>query len=425
MKPRLSRPLLAALVSGALVAGGAVYTSPASAAPVQALKADPSASASADPSPSVTESETTPASPSPSVSASDTPVSPSPSVSTSDTPVSPSPSAPVSPSPSTSSNPATPDTKAPTGTFKLNRTSIWYGQTVTFSQTTLSDGDGSKPEQIVRKISFGDGTSVTLRGTQNTFTKKYTKLGKFTVTETLTDLAGNTGTASTKYTVTVAIPGKYSLSAKTVYRGLPFKVSVTNIPAGTSVIRIYWSDNTYTKYSPNGKKSATFTGWIRNQNDNPAFPVIVGKRSITATFQNAAGMTAPFRIGQITVLNDTTRPTLTITKPSSPSRVSSWKTVRGTASDKGSGLLQVRVTVLRATTSGKTYCMTSKSAWKRYTTDAPPAFCKTFPVKVAKGKWSFKPAPGLTKGYVLVLAAAVDKLDNAKIVIREGELTRN
>lgn len=312
------------------------------------------------------------------------------------------------------------------GTFKLSRTSVWIGQPVVFSQplTSISD-DVSKPQEIVRKISWGDGSTATLTGTTTSYVKKYTKNGKFTVTETLTDKSGKTGNATSRYTVTVTTPGAFSLNKRTAYQGVRFNVKVSKIPSGTSMVKILWSDNTYSSVNPRGKSTVTITGWIRNWNDRYNERDITGKRTLTAQFQNKYGITNEFRIGTITILADSSKPALKITKPSSPSKASSWKTIRGTASDKGSGLRSVVVFPQRISTSGATYCMISKTKWQRWTTEAQFDKCKVFQVKVTKGKWSFKLASGLTKGAILVSAGAQDWAGNSKLAYREAMLTRS
>ncbi|MBG0561562.1 hypothetical protein [Actinoplanes aureus] len=415
MNPRLSRPLLAALVSGALVAGGAIYTSPASAgtplkAPVATESDTPVPPSDAPPSvapPSVAPPSVAPPSDAPPSVAPPSVAPPS---------VAPPSVAPPSVVPS-SGNPSTPDTIKPTGSFKLNLASIWIGQSVAFSQTTVTDNAGAA--NVARTINWGDGTTTVLAAGVNVATKTYTRAGKFTVTELLVDKANNS-TTLTGPVVSVVVPGKFSLSKSTVYQGVPFNVNVSKLPVGTTSFRVDWGDGTYSGHKA---KNGAVTGFILYFEGNPANSKISGKRVVRVRLFNKNGGSSYINAGTINVLRDPYLPLLKITKPSKPSKVSSWRTVRGTASDKHSGLFEVGATAIRVV-NGKTYCMTSKTKWKRYTTDNSfNKNCKYFKVKVTKGKWSLKLPSGLTKGHIVVSAYAVDFADNSTVKVRQAKLT--
>ncbi|WP_285472624.1 hypothetical protein [Actinoplanes sp. NBRC 101535] len=265
MKTGLSRSVLTAVVSGALVAGGAVYTAPALAAgplSTTVLTADESESPSPDPSVSESASE----SPSPEPSVSESSASPEPS----EPSVEPTtPSASPTSSPTSSPTPA-PDKVKPTGgAFKLSLGSLWIGQSTVFSQTAADYADNVTPDaQIVRKVFWGDGTSSTLGATSTTWTKKYTKNGTFKVYETLTDKAGNTLTTAAR-TVTVTIPGTYKLSKTSAYQGTTFAVNMTSVPAGTTEVRVYWGDGTYSKRANPRRAPSTGTSCTRTATPSP------------------------------------------------------------------------------------------------------------------------------------------------------------
>jgi hypothetical protein len=420
VKPRLSRPLVTAIVTGALVAGGAVYTSPASAA--GSLLREPTASESASASPSESASEST--SPSPSESASES-TSPSPSASV-------SPSDSVSPSPTTSPSPSQPpaDTTAPTGTFQLTAGALWLGQNLVLSQkaTEFSD-DKSADNEITRKITWGDGTTTTMYPGWVTVNKKFARTGKFNVTITLTDKAGNSRVVGPKsVSVTNAAKGSYSLGSSKAYQGQRFQVKVNKLPAGATGYVIDWADGS-TSY--HAAKTKSVRGFINFKivNGKQTGTRISGVRTIRISPVNKNGATLYQYAGKINILKDNWKPKFTITKPGNASKASSWKTVRGTASDKGAGLLdnKVAMAVYRVTTSGAEYCLNRKRQWKRVYTDEQYNACfqtKNIPLlTVKKGKWSLT-LPSVSKGYIFVSGIAQDYAGRYTLRSRSATLTR-
>ncbi|MFC7527998.1 PKD domain-containing protein [Actinoplanes sp. GCM10030250] len=435
MKPRLSRPLLTAIVSGALVAGGAVYTSPAQAvAPVAAV---PVLAATEEPT---TPTTTTPSTTEPTTDAPvpTTPTSTTPTATatataepTTDAPTTPPTTEPTTEptTPPTTEPTATPDTVKPTGTFRLNSGGLWLGQTLVFNQNISEFGDNVTPDnQINRKINWGDGTSTQLYPSWVTVNKRYARNGKFNVTVTLTDKAGNSFTTAPKsVSVTTPAKGTYSLSTKKVYQGVSFGVTVKKLPAGATGFVVDWADGS-TSY--HAKKSGTVKGYILYKvvNGKETGTRLSGVRTIRVAPVNKFGASLYQYAGKVNVLKDSWKPKLTITKPSSSTKASSWKTVRGTASDKGSGLIRnsVYLTAFRMTQAGAMYCLTPQKKWKRVNTDAQfnSCFVNLVRVPVKKGKWSLTLPKGLSKGYFLVGAVAGDYADRYVERTREVRLTR-
>ncbi|MFF0375102.1 hypothetical protein [Actinoplanes missouriensis] len=398
MKPRLSRPLITAIVSGALVAGGSIYASPVMAAPAGSGDSTSSRTAPAE-GPDTTAVTT--------VEGQSAATEPAPVVTTTE---------PATP-PTT-----TPDTVKPSGSFRLNTGALWIGQKVVFSQNANEYGDDVDADtSITRKISWGDGTTTTLAAGATGYTKQYTRAGRFNVTETLTDRSGNSFTTAAK-TVGVTVPGKYSLSRYTVYQGVPFYVKLNSIPAGTTKIKLNWGDGWVDDLSG---KNQTLRGSILYRKNTSS--KISGKVTLKVQLFNKYGATSWINVGTTNVLKDGWKPKVTVTKPKNANRISSWKTVKGTVSDKGSGVRFVGVTVVRITTSGKYYCLTPKKKWKRYTTEAQLLkHCANGKnvAKVSKGKWSLKVPAGVTKGKIVVLPWVYDYANNYKDTYREAKLTR-
>ncbi|WP_229068017.1 hypothetical protein [Actinoplanes sp. DH11] len=397
MKPRLSRPLLAAVVGGAVLAGGTVLAPPAQAAPV---------GGGAD-----NGYRTTAPAEAPDVPAQATGTDPAPAA------------AATTPPAAAAVPPVTvPDTEKPKGSFRLSATSLWIGQKVTLGQNANEYSDNVDPDAyLTRKISWGDGTTTTLAANATFATKQYARTGRFTVTETITDRSGNSFTTAGR-AVTLTSPGKFSLSRYTVYQGAPFTVNFAGIPAGTTKIRLDWGDGWLSDHAASEKSVRGLILYRKNTSSK-----ISGKVTLRAQLFNKYGPTSWLKVGTTNVLKDKWKPKLTITKPKNPNRISSWKTVRGTISDKGAGVRFVGVTVVRVTTSGKYYCLTPKKKWKRYTTEEQLfKYCETGKnaAKVSKGKWSLKVPAGITKGRIVVLPWAYDRADNYADTYRGFKITR-
>ncbi|WP_157410706.1 PKD domain-containing protein [Actinoplanes rectilineatus] len=399
--------MLTAVVSGALVAGGAVYTAPALAAgplSTTVLTVDESESPSADP---------TGASESPSAEPSESSQSPLPEPSETSSSPTPAPTTP-SASPSSSPTPA-PDKAKPTGgAFKLSVTSLWIGQKTVFTQKLTDFADTVSPDsQIVRKVYWGDGTSSTLGAASTTWNKVYTKNGTFKVYETLTDKAGNTLTTPAKTVKVVTPQGKLSLTKTKAYQGQLFGVKIGAIPAGTKGIYINWGDGTEDKLS--SVKKQTVNGYILYKNGKYGNAKLTGKKDVKVSFANANGRSSLIKAGSINILKDGVKPAVTVKKPSSANRLKSWKTLTGTASDKASGAVWVSIDVQFVTTGGAYYCLNSSTKkFKRIYDDYDyEAYCGAVVVPVKSGKWSYKLPSGLKKGQIWASARSWDRADNA------------
>ncbi|HWS31117.1 MAG TPA: PKD domain-containing protein [Actinoplanes sp.] len=431
MKSRLIRPALAALVAGAVVAGGAVYGSPALAEEPTPAASD-SAPASAEPTESASESPS--AEPSESVSESPS-AEPSESASES-TPPSVEPSV----SSATPSQSPAKDTRGPDkANFRLNYTSVWLGQKVTFSQTSADLHDPTdEPSALKRIVAWGDGTTTTLSASTTSATKTYSRKGSFKVTVTVTDPAGNRLVTAAKTVGVTVATGTVTVSKKTAYHGQRFTVTVKKVPAGATHFLLDWSDGWPSWHK--AKNGTALTGSILYQyrwdaNEEEYFLVgrkkFVGKRPVKISWYNAKGYSVNQTVGTVNLLKDPWKPTLTITKPSPANKASAWRTIKGTATDKGAGVRFVAFTMLRETPNGALYCLNGKKQWKRYYSGSDQVrLCLRSEValwtKVVKGKWTVKVPAGVTKGQgVLAYVWTWDDADNGRTKTRGAYLTRN
>jgi hypothetical protein len=415
MNPRLSRPLLAVAVSGALVAGGGLAPAPAFAGPdttpaasgapgrVASAAGDPAADPTATPDPT---GEPT-ATPAPATTTEPT-ATPAPTATT---------QAPVAPAPDPQAETAA-DTVAPVGSFELNAKALWIGQAVSLTQGAVSD-DTSTPDEISRVVTWGDGTSSTLAAGTAKYPHTYAKNGTFTVTVTFQDAAGNSSVTSSAVTVTT--PGKVKLSKTSLWNGERFSVTFSSVPAGTTKIALNWGDGYISDHA--GKNQSVRGLYYTRKNGG----LVTGDVTLYATYTNKLGASSAIRIGKVTVKKDKAKPVVKIKKPSSPNRLKSWKTVKGTVSDKGATSPYVYVWATRVTGS-KAYCYTAKKTWKRYYDSAGyDKYCSYSPVEVriSGGKWSMK-LPGLKKGTLYIDARAWDWANNAsKWAHAKAKITRS
>lgn len=431
MKPRLARPLLAAIVGGALAAGGAVAASPAFAgsSPVRAAIAveesgEPTASVEPSPSDSVTSE------PAPSESSSS--AAPEPSESSSSAAPEPSESS-VSPSPSVSTSPATPkDTIKPTGTYSLSASSIWTGQFVKLTQTTANFGDpvnangapNTPDAALKRTVNWGDGKIDTLKAGTTVVQHTYTRPATFAVTERITDAAGNF--FDIRKTVKVSNAATKLVNSKTsVWNGQRYYITVKAVPAGTQYVMIQNGDNCTGEFKWTGKAKAVKMYFWK---DCATGKIVTGKRYAKVKYRNANGYSAWFTGGAgVTVKKDSWKPTVTVTKPKNSNKLSSWKYVTGTVKDKGSGVRVVWVS-LENFSNGQDYCLNVNKKWQKVNNETWNDTCYSWKATVsANGKWKFKVPAGLKKGYFWPAAAGEDwagKVTNPFKYI-EAKITRS
>ena len=83
--------------------------------------------------------------------------------------------------------------------------------------------------------------------------------------------------------------------------------------------------------------------------------------SVYVTVTNGELPLQPVPKGRIAVRKDVTKPSATLTKPSSPTRVTSWATVKGKASDTGTGVRNIALTAIEK--RGKTWYYYNGSSW--------------------------------------------------------------
>lgn len=293
------------------------------------------------------------------------------------------------------------DATAPTGTYALNTAALWPGQSVTLTETALDD-DVSDNAKITRVVDWGDGSATqTLAAGTTKATHAYTKAGSFTVTVTLTDEAGNKGTATFTGSAVVAVKaqaGTYKLNTKSIWATQSVNLGISGV-TGATQLTIVWGDGSTTKTTA---KNATVTHKYTK----------AGNFTVKVTPSNVAGSGRVVTVGSVKVTKDTAKPVVSLTKPSHQERASSWKTVTGKATDKGLGVAKAKVKAIEER-SGKWYFY-SAGKWTKAKSkkDAQARAAVLTATPNAKGVWSVK-LSGVTKGKLVITYTATDKAGNS------------
>lgn len=128
---------------------------------------------------------------------------------------------------------------------------------------------------------------------------------------------------------------------------------------------------------------------------------------------DAFGNSRVVELGPVTIAVDETVPTIHIATPARPGRVASWRRIRGTASDTGTGLALVGAFVMeKRGSTWWTYDFKKRTWLKGYTSRRKSeAKSKASPVLMpppASGAWRTPAIKGLTAGTLYVEAAAFD-----------------
>ncbi|AGZ46384.1 hypothetical protein [Actinoplanes friuliensis] len=291
------------------------------------------------------------------------------------------------------------------GTYSLDSTSIWTAQQVTLTQTALED---ETPDTAVeRTVDWGDGTVQTLSADAVKAVHKYPANGSYAVKVSLKDgdaTADGTISNATS-TVTVATAGgtyKFNPTWNWTWAGGGYnaKYELSGVPANATRVWVNWGDGETSLLTRSTTSTYHYYGF--------------GQYTATVTLENAQGKTVPKAAGWYSTVADESSPSATLTVPSSPSKASSWSTVKGTAKDLQIGIDAVGVQLWRWTSSSDYYYNFSTKKWVKFNPDSttvPNAALSWRPVD-SKGNWSVG-VSGMAKGYTIeVDYAAVDRAGN-------------
>ncbi|CUR55171.1 exported hypothetical protein [metagenome] len=307
--------------------------------------------------------------------------------------------------PQTSISKTLPDITAPQGSFTVSSTAL----TGTLTQTSLSD-DLSPADAITRTVDWGDGSGLASWSTGSVLQHSYPAQGRYLPSVTLVDLAGNAVTIQVNAMVildTQAPTGTFSTTPASAWMSYT-KVAVTQLgladdlsPAPQITRSVEWGDGNVTPWTSGTTLSHVYT--------------VAGSYSPTVVLVDEAGNTGHVVASGVTVTQDSLAPALRLRVPATKKAyVASWKVIKGTATDTGTGVKQVRLKAIEK--RGATY-YSYKAATKRWvkagTTKSAAWRKATFVIAVpaATGAWKAN-LKGLKLGTLSISVTARDKVNN-------------
>jgi 5'-nucleotidase len=283
---------------------------------------------------------------------------------------------------------------APTATYTLDSAAIWAGQRVTLTESGLT-----APGAVTRTVDWGDGAVESPATTVHA----YANPGAYSIKVTLNDgTESGSGVFPAGSTVTVTTsPGSYKWQRPTIYTYPGYQEQGTMLASGLPASDVWtgWGDGE-TSLLGSGT-SATVTHWYA-----------AGTWTPKITLENEQGPATPRAANTLTVRDDdTTAPSVSLTVPSTPTKASSWKTVKGKASDSQAGMDVVGFQAYKWNATTTYYYNFSSKKWAKYTGQNVPEAQALRPVDAA-GNWSAS-LSGLAKGWTLqVWYYAWDKVGN-------------
>jgi 5'-nucleotidase len=300
-----------------------------------------------------------------------------------------------------------PDLAPPVGSFTVETS----GMDATITQTSLSD-DSTPAAQIKRSVTWGDGSAAQVWQTGTTLTHNYGALGRYVPTVTLTDNAGNAVTLTLKAAVfgdTTAPAANFASGPPSaIARWTTVNLNVESLsdnytPADLIERTVSWGDGSTEAW----KSGATLTHVYS----------IAGTFTPTVVTLDEAGNSSKTSADAIAVSVDAAGPVVTIAKPKAAAKVSSWRTIKGTATDAGVGTASVALVAIQKRSTGWFGYNATTKKWVKAGTKGK-AWTKAVAIAGALDKtaWTAR-VTGLRKGKLVLRASAADKLANKSAVV--------
>jgi len=316
---------------------------------------------------------------------------------------------------STTVTEAMPDLTAPTGSYSATWPATTTGPTVTV--TLANDGvsdDVSSPAAIKVSVDWGDGSAPTQTdGSAPTITHDYALTQtptRYVPVITLTDAAGNTSTAPVDAVViadTTPPVATATLGQSTAWAAYS-KVSLTqsatdNLSPEADITRsVNWGDGTVQTVKGDSVLSHVYR-------TAGSYPV-----QVTDSDEAQPANSVVVQAGTIAVKADTVRPTVLVQAPAKlRTYVSSWRVVKGTAADVGTGVRAVPVRIVERRLNGSYYGYNAVTRRWLLGKTLGAAFKQSTPYLAAPsaGQWQ-ESVNGLQQGRLYIHAWSIDNVGN-------------
>jgi hypothetical protein len=297
-----------------------------------------------------------------------------------------------------------PDKIAPTGAFSTSKVDVSKQGTIT--QTALADDSGVAG--ITRTVSWGDasGPVAWTAGTQISHT--YAAIGRYVPTVTLTDAANN----SVEYTLDAIVlgdvtapTGSMSVAPAAAWAGFTKVVATPSAladdvsPSDKVAVHVAWDDGSTSDSQGSAPLEHVYAA--------------AGTYHAAVTLTDEAGN--PTSLGQftVTVTADTVAPTLRFVLPRSKHSVKAFSTLRGKATDTGTGVASVTLKAIEKRGSAWYGYNAQTKRWVKAATKTR-AFGRARAAVVkpnSKNAWAVA-LSGLRKGTLVYRAFATDRVAN-------------
>lgn len=311
-----------------------------------------------------------------------------------------------------------PDKIAPTGAFSTSKDDATKLGTIT--QTALTDDSGTAG--ITRTVNWGDGTGIQPWATGTTTTHTYAAIGRYVPTVTLTDAANN----SVEYTLDAIVlgdvtkpTGSVTVSPATAWASFTHVVATPTAlgddvsPSDKISVHVSWGDGTSTDSTGAAVLDHVYAA--------------SGTYNVTTTLTDEAGneqTSVPSSL--VTVTADTVAPTVRLILPAHRHSVKAWRTLRGRATDAGTGVKSVWLKAVEKRGHAWYGYVAKTHTWAKATTKAK-AFGKARAFTLSTGathRWAAR-LVGLRKGTLVYKVKATDHVGNTSALLSHlAKLTR-
>jgi hypothetical protein len=310
------------------------------------------------------------------------------------------------------------DGVAPQGTF----TSDWDNLGVaTITQVSLTDN--SPVSEVQRIVDWNDGSAPEAWTTGTTIQHTYPLIAnRYRPTVTLQDAAHNTRVID----VPAIVINDHQPPAGS------FGVTPTTAWARYTLVTVFQDGSLVDNWTPSSKITrsvdwgdGTIKAWPYGSPLTHAYRT-AGDYTPVVTITDEAHNSADVATAQVAVTADTTAPRVTLILPTARHSVKSWRTLRGRATDSGTGIKLVRLKAVEKRHGSWFGYQASTGTWVKAATKTK-AFSRSRPFLLstnARHRWNAR-LVGLRQGTLIYKVRAVDQVRNrSRIKTHKARLTK-